>query len=872
MTDAELTQLLQDALNTDQIVLQAKRKDPHIMIMLNRDPDLGAVDHDALADWFKTALLSLQDPKLTTLALYSREKGKRDPDWQARIPLVNNLVSDGASQKAAGSRFPSQAEADPADRESADHESQDRSSARPTMVAPLIHPDGSSVPESLDLSAYKFTRNDLLIRTSGLKDPHESVKTLVKVFHDLSSAEKQFVLPRMEAFLKDPAAIEIDPAEMTGPVRSWLQQIQHLDEKYLKDFAIWLSRYCYDSDKTLRELGALQPDLPTQADPNPDPKAEAGSPGGSAAQSSRIRGATESLPKASRAAQIGLPLKVASFAGNLALASGVTLALLAGMVLVLTMAVLGSVSDGGFGLGWLVVSVVITLAFNAIFFLIGPWIMDLTQKWLYGTEWIPLDYVAQRSPETADMIQRVCAKHRIKEPKLGLIRDQNPTAFTYGNFPNSARLVVSEGLFTYLDDDEVATVYAHEIGHIVHWDFAVMTLASTLVQITYLLYVFLRERVRGDSKAARNIRNLATVAYVFYIVGTYLVLYLSRVREYFADHFAAEVTGNPNALSRALVKIAYGIVQEGERQESNEEVTARSRRLLEGTRALGISDARSATASGTAYRVAARPDQVGKVFLWDMFNPWGGWMELNSTHPLTGKRVRALSTYAEQLGIPAEFDMAKVIRKGKELDKGRLYGGFAMDVALMNAPWIGGILGFLGGIALTLGSESSRVITVPVGLILLGASLGLMVKMTVMFPRLVNLVETNVLRAMSNPYASPLRGIPIQIEGKLIGRGNAGYVAGSELKMQDPTGMILLRYSSRFGPIGNFFFGASKVSGLIGRKGSAVGWFRRGIAPMLDLSVFSSNQGDRITSHPAFWYGCWVIAGVLAGLFFLVWW
>jgi Zn-dependent protease with chaperone function len=42
--------------------------------------------------------------------------------------------------------------------------------------------------------------------------------------------------------------------------------------------------------------------------------------------------------------------------------------------------------------------------------------------------------------------------------------------------PDTARLVVSKGLFTYLDDDEAATVYAHELGHIVHWDFALMTL------------------------------------------------------------------------------------------------------------------------------------------------------------------------------------------------------------------------------------------------------------------------------------------------------------------------------------------------------------------------------------------------------------
>ncbi len=56
-----------------------------------------------------------------------------------------------------------------------------------------------------------------------------------------------------------------------------------------------------------------------------------------------------------------------------------------------------------------------------------------------------------------------------------------------------------------------------------------------------------------------------------------------------------------------------------------------------------------------------------------MFNPWDWWMELNSTHPLTGKRVRALSTYAEQLGLAIEFDMGQVIGEGKSLNKSQLF-------------------------------------------------------------------------------------------------------------------------------------------------------------------------------------------------------
>ncbi|MFM6311252.1 MAG: M48 family metalloprotease, partial [Dolichospermum sp.] len=244
------------------------------------------------------------------------------------------------------------------------------------------------------------------------------------------------------------------------------------------------------------------------------------------------------------------------------------------------------------------------------------------------------------SPETGEIIRQVCQQKNIKIPRLGIIQDQNPTAFTYGSLPNSARLVVSQGLFTYLDDDEVATVYAHELGHIVHWDFAVMTVASTLVQICYLIYSTARRFTSGgdDNKIKDALKTAGFVAYIFYIIGTYLLLYLSRTREYFADHFAAETTGNPNGLSRALVKIAYGIVEEGSRAQEPS-------RLIEGTRALGIYDHKAASSTGTAYRISSDPQKIGRVFLWDMFNPWGLWMELNSPHPLTGKRVRALSTY-----------------------------------------------------------------------------------------------------------------------------------------------------------------------------------------------------------------------------------
>ncbi|MEH2355704.1 zinc metalloprotease HtpX [Nostoc sp.] len=566
--------------------------------------------------------------------------------------------------------------------------------------------------------------------------------------------------------------------------------------------------------------------------------------------------------KAGRAATTGMKLAMGGVGGSLALASGVTMTLLFGMVLALGLSLVFILGNDN-PLQGLAIAIGITLVFNIAAFFISPFIMDLTQGWLYQTRWVELAEVETLSPETAKVIRQVCEQKKLKTPRLGIIDDQNPTAFTYGSLPNSARLVVSQGLFTYLDDDEIATVYAHELGHIVHWDFAVMTVASTLVQICYLIYSTARRfgRGGGDSKIKDAMQTAALVAYVFYVIGTYLVLYLSRTREYFADHFAAESTGNPNGLSRALVKIAYGILEEGSR-------TQEPSRLIEGTRALGIYDHKAAASTGTAYRIASDTQKIGRVFLWDMFNPWGRWMELNSTHPLTGKRVRALSNYAEQLGLPTEFDMGRVIGEGKTLNKSRLYGNFFLDVVLYGAETIGFFAGLVTGVILLSSSQNTGLV---LGAPLIGLGIGIVIKALVMFPDYKQAPETDILTLMSDPYASPLRGQPAKLEGQLIGRGDAGYKFGSDLKIQDRSGMLYLHYASRFGPIGNFLFGMKRVQSLIGEQVGAVGWFRRGVAPWMDLIQLQSENGTVVNSYHRFWSfilgGGSIILGVVLIMF-----
>src|SRR5262249_22696797 len=135
-------------------------------------------------------------------------------------------------------------------------------------------------------------------------------------------------------------------------------------------------------------------------------------------------------------------------------------------------------------------------------------------------------------------------------------------------------------------------------------------------------------------------------AYVVYVVSEYVVLWFSRTREYYADRFAGRVTGNPNALAMALVKIAYGLASQG-KKEDEEQLKGEKTKEDEAhvptgaIRAMNIFDDRAAVSLVVASSVgrgtdAKHPDveHIKSAMQWDLWNPWAKLYELNSTHPL----------------------------------------------------------------------------------------------------------------------------------------------------------------------------------------------------------------------------------------------
>ena len=154
--------------------------------------------------------------------------------------------------------------------------------------------------------------------------------------------------------------------------------------------------------------------------------------------------------------------------------SAATLALLYGLLVLILLIVFDLIGVD------LIVSLIVSAIFLLLQFLISPFLTDLTQRWFYKTK-----FGAEVPEYLREFIEEVCREHKMKYPKIGYIDDGAPNAFTYGHTKNDARIVLTRGIFELLTEDEVKAVVAHELGHAVHYDMLLMTVAELVPLVLY---------------------------------------------------------------------------------------------------------------------------------------------------------------------------------------------------------------------------------------------------------------------------------------------------------------------------------------------------------------------------------------------------
>lgn len=162
----------------------------------------------------------------------------------------------------------------------------------------------------------------------------------------------------------------------------------------------------------------------------------------------------------------------------------------------------------------------------------------------------------KQSPDLHEMVGRLSQNAGIPAPQIYIIQSDQPNAFATGRNPENAAVAVSTGLIKRLSYDEIEGVVAHELAHIRSRDTLTMTITATLAGAISMLAQFgLFFGARNSNSPIGPIGSIMMVI-VAPIAALLVQMAVSRVREYEADRDGAEISGNPEALARALDKIA----------------------------------------------------------------------------------------------------------------------------------------------------------------------------------------------------------------------------------------------------------------------------------------------------------------------------
>ena len=281
--------------------------------------------------------------------------------------------------------------------------------------------------------------------------------------------------------------------------------------------------------------------------------------------------------------------------------------------------------------------IILAFAFIGIQYLIGPAIIGWTMriKWVSDKE----------APELHKMVAELAEKANLPKPRIGISQLAIPNAFAFGRTRRDGRVCVTQGILKLLSHDELKAVIGHELSHIKHRDMAIITLISVIPLIMYWIAwsimwrgAFSRNR-QGGSYAVL----IGLGAFFLYFLTNLLVLYGSRIREYYADMGSVQLGNMPHHLASALYKLVYS----NARLRNSEEL-----KRVEGVKAFFANDP---SRSWYEIKELSQIDQnmSGSIDFTELaelrqkevrLGFSDKLMELFTTHPNTLKRIKHLSS------------------------------------------------------------------------------------------------------------------------------------------------------------------------------------------------------------------------------------
>jgi len=298
---------------------------------------------------------------------------------------------------------------------------------------------------------------------------------------------------------------------------------------------------------------------------------------------------------------------------------------------------IGELTDSGGPMAY----IILALVFLGFQYLIGPAIVG----WSMKVKWVS----EKEAPELHNMVTELAETAGIPKPKVGISQLNIPNAFAYGRTRRDGRICVTQGILNLLNRDELRAVLGHEMAHIKHRDMAIITLISAIPMIMY--WIAFSTMLGGAFGGRRQGGSYAALigfgAFLLYFITNLLVLYGSRIREYYADLGSVRLGNEPHQLATALYKLVYGNARFRGKEEMKQ---------VEGVRAFLLNDP---ARSWYEVKELSQVDQdmsgtIDAMELMDLrqkevrLGASEKMIELFTTHPNMLKRIKHLSTLGVQ--------------------------------------------------------------------------------------------------------------------------------------------------------------------------------------------------------------------------------
>jgi len=181
--------------------------------------------------------------------------GEEEPDWQKTVTVKLKESPPTLPKEDPIEEKPPDVVAPSIPEETTEQSDLDKP---PDLINPSTAEPEQDIPTPSSpppqLSDFCFTRNKALVK-ADLPFPDRKIAENVKFFHELSERTQLELAPVLEDFFKNPdkTSLVSVPAEL----RPWFEDLKKLKDGEFKSQAIWLSRYCYDREKTMNTINQL---------------------------------------------------------------------------------------------------------------------------------------------------------------------------------------------------------------------------------------------------------------------------------------------------------------------------------------------------------------------------------------------------------------------------------------------------------------------------------------------------------------------------------------------------------------------------------------------------------------------------------------